>query len=312
MLSTLFFFSNPPTIRSSALSKWAMVMHSAASRAAVSAASLHAFMMSAPENPADRVAKPLASSSFVVVGSVVMGFRCTFQISMRSASGGASRATCRSKRPGRSSALSSTSGRLVPASTTTPAEVLKPSISTSRAFSVLSRSSLRPPLLPPRRLRPMASISSMKIMHGAFFRASLNMSRTRDGPTPTKISTKSDPEMLRNGTPASPAVALAKRVLPTPGGPVRRQPFGMRAPRSLYFFGSFRKSTSSSISFFGSSKPATSANVVFTFFAPAQDHFFFANMPPSWPPDCFNAQKMNNAGRHEINASANAPRFVRS
>lgn len=38
------------------------------------------------------------------------------------------------------------------------------------------------PLDPPRRLRPMASISSMKMMQGAFLRASLNMSLTREGP----------------------------------------------------------------------------------------------------------------------------------
>jgi hypothetical protein len=36
-------------------------------------------------------------------------------------------------------------------------------------------------------------------------------------PTPTNISTKSDPLMLKNGTPASPDMALARRVLPVPG-----------------------------------------------------------------------------------------------
>mmetsp|Transcript_17836 Transcript_17836/g.31030 ORF Transcript_17836/g.31030 Transcript_17836/m.31030 type:complete len:220 (+) Transcript_17836:5150-5809(+) len=219
-------------MRSSAFSKCSIHTSLAPRRAAASAASLQAFMMSAPENPADKVARPLASSSLETELSVVMGLRCTIQISMRSANGGASKAICRSKRPGRSRALSNTSGRLVPASTTTPLEVLNPSISTSNAFNVLSRSSLRPPALPPLRLLPMASISSMKMIHGAFLRASLNMSRTRDGPTPTKISTKSEPEMFRKGTPASPAVALANSVLPTPGGPVSRQPFGMRAPRA--------------------------------------------------------------------------------
>src|SRR5581483_1363384 len=37
--------------------------------------------------------------------------------------------------------------------------------------------------------------------------------------TPTNISTKSEPEMEKNGTPASPATARASRVLPVPGGP---------------------------------------------------------------------------------------------
>jgi hypothetical protein len=46
-----------------------------------------------------------------------------------------------------------------------------------------------------------------------------NMSRTRAGPTPTNISRNSDPDTEMNGTLASPAVALASRVLPVPGGP---------------------------------------------------------------------------------------------
>ena len=50
------------------------------------------------------------------------------------------------------------------------------------------------------------------------FFPSSNRSRTREAPTPTNISTKSDPEMLKNGTPASPATAFARRVLPVPGG----------------------------------------------------------------------------------------------
>ena len=38
-----------------------------------------------------------------------------------------------------------------------------------------------------------------------------------DAPTPTNISTKSEPEMEKNGTLASPAMALASSVLPVPG-----------------------------------------------------------------------------------------------
>ena len=41
---------------------------------------------------------------------------------------------------------------------------------------------------------------------------------------PTNISTKSEPESEKNGTPASPATALARRVLPVPGGPTRSAP----------------------------------------------------------------------------------------
>ncbi len=57
----------------------------------------------------------------------------------------------------------------------------------------------------------------MKMMHGACFLACSNMSRTRLAPTPTNISTKSEPEIEKNGTFASPAMALASRVLPVPG-----------------------------------------------------------------------------------------------
>ncbi len=63
------------------------------------------------------------------------------------------------------------------------------------------------------------------------------MSRTRLAPTPTNISTKSEPEMVKKGTSASPAIALASRVLPVPGGPTIRTPLGMRPPSFWNFFG---------------------------------------------------------------------------
>ena len=69
------------------------------------------------------------------------------------------------------------------------------------------------------RWRPTASISSMKMMHGLFCFACSKRSLTREAPTPTNISTKSEPEIEKNGTPASPATARASSVLPVPGGP---------------------------------------------------------------------------------------------
>ena len=72
-------------------------------------------------------------------------------------------------------------------------------------------------------------------MQGAFFLACSNISRTLDAPTPTNISTKSDPEIVKNGTPASPAIARAKSVLPVPGGPISKAPFGIWPPRRLNF-----------------------------------------------------------------------------
>ena len=116
----------------------------------------------------------------------------------------------------------------------------KPSISASSWLRVCSRSSL-PPMRLSRDL-PMVSISSMKTMQGATLLASLKRSRTRDAPTPTNISTKSEPEMEKKGTLASPATAFARRVLPVPGGPTSSAPLGSLAPISVYFWGLWRKS----------------------------------------------------------------------
>ena len=98
-------------------------------------------------------------------------------------------------------------------------------------------------------------------MQGEFRLAWSNRSRTRLAPTPTNISTNSEPEMEKNGTPASPATARARSVLPVPGGPTRRTPRGILAPRELNFSGYLRNSTTSWRSAFASSTPATSANV---------------------------------------------------
>ena len=174
-----------------------------------------------------------------------------------------------SKRPGRNNAGSKTSGRLVAAMMIIPESVPKPSISTNKEFKVFSRSSFEPGIAPRPRERPTASISSIKIIQGAFSLACLNKSRTRAAPTPTNISTKSEPDNEKNGTPASPATALAKRVFPVPGGPTNKAPFGILPPKSVNFFGVFRNSTISSISSFASSSPATSLKVVFTFASPS-------------------------------------------
>src|SRR6266496_2479611 len=113
---------------------------------------------------------------------------------------GRSTVICRSNRPGRSRAGSSTSGRLVAASTTTAWLDSKPSIATNNCSSVCSRSSLLANADAPLRVRPIASISSRKMMHGAFFLACSKRSRTRLAPSPTKSSTKSVPLALKKGT----------------------------------------------------------------------------------------------------------------
>ena len=209
------------------------------------------------------------------------------RISSRPFTSGFSTGTWRSKRPGRKIAGSRTSTRLVAARTISPFSLSKPSISTSSWFRVCSRSSLL--LKPFARLFARASISSIKMIQGAFSRACLKRSRTRLAPTPTNISTKSEPEMLKNGTPASPATARASRVLPVPGSPTSRTPLGILPPISVYFLGSFKKSTTSTSSSFASSTPATSAKRVLIFpssttFAREAPTLKMLPIPPPEPP----------------------------
>ncbi len=184
------------------------------------------------------------------------------RMASRPARSGGETTTMRSKRPGRVRAGSSTSARLVAARTITPSEPEKPSISVRIWLRVCSRSSWPPMALPPPRARPMVSISSMKMMAGATLRASVNSSRTREAPTPTIISMNSEAEAEKKGTPASPATARARRVLPVPGGPESRTPPGIRAPIFRYSCGFLRKSTTSLSSPSTSSIPATSSKVV--------------------------------------------------
>ena len=169
----------------------------------------------------------------------------------------------------------------------TPSSPSKPSISTNSWFKVCSLSSCPPPIPAPRR-RPTASISSIKIIDGAFFLAFSNKSRTRLAPTPTNISTKSEPEIEKNGTPASPATALASKVLPVPGGPSNSTPDGILAPKAKNLRGSRKNSTTSTNSCFSSSAPATSEKRTLLFFLSiglALDFpkFITRPPPPPWP-----------------------------
>jgi hypothetical protein len=101
----------------------------------------------------------------------------------------------------------------------------------------------------------------MNMMQGAFFFAYSNKSLTLDAPTPTNISINSAAEIDKNGTPASPATAFARSVLPVPGGPINKQPLGIFAPTSVYLAGFLRKSTTSASSCFASSTPATASKL---------------------------------------------------
>ena len=116
------------------------------------------------------------------------------------------------------------------------------------------------PLETVERDLPIESSSSIKIMHGDYWFAYLNKSRTRYAPTPTYFSTKDDAETDKNETPASPATALANNVFPVPGGPKSKTPFGIFAPIYVNFWGYFKNWTISTSSSLASSIPATLSN----------------------------------------------------
>ena len=69
-------------------------------------------------------------------------------------------------------------------------------------------------------------------MHGAIFFAFSNNFLTLEAPSPANISINSEPLIEINGTFASPAIALAIKVLPVPGFPQRSTPLGIFAPIS--------------------------------------------------------------------------------
>ena len=78
---------------------------------------------------------------------------------------------------------------LVAAMTMMPSFCSKPSISVSSWLSVLRDCAPSGCL----RAVPTASISSMKMMHGIFALGALKSCRTRLEPTPTNISSNSEP-----------------------------------------------------------------------------------------------------------------------
>ena len=245
----------PSCSASTAASKLAWQISSRPSRAAARQAVLTTLAMMAPVNPFISYARSSRSTS----SAKGLPLTCTLRICSRPSRVGGCTVILRSNRPARTSALSSTSMRFVAAMHTTPASLPNPSSSTRSWFSVWSRSSLPDPPAP--RGLPMASSSSMKMIEGACFFACEKRSRTRAAPTPTNISTNSDAVREKNVAPDSPATALARSVLPQPGGPVSITPLGTLAPDALNFSGLRKKSTISASSIFASPMPATSENL---------------------------------------------------
>ena len=102
----------------------------------------------------------------------------------------------------------------------------------------------------------------MKRMAGSCLRASSKRRRIRAAPRPANISTNDDADWLKNCAPDSWATALARSVLPVPGGPWSRMPLGTRAPRRTNSFGVRRNSTTSRSSALASSTPAISSQPI--------------------------------------------------
>mmetsp|Transcript_19086 Transcript_19086/g.45859 ORF Transcript_19086/g.45859 Transcript_19086/m.45859 type:complete len:300 (+) Transcript_19086:1036-1935(+) len=246
--------SAPIRIRSLAYSRSAIVTCDLSSRDALHAALLTKLASSAPLRPG----VPRARMSKCASGDSSTFWQCSLRMSSRPFTSGFGTSICLSKRPGRSSALSRISGKLVAPITMSPSEDANPS-SSVRIWLRVCRSDCWSVM---ERVEPMASISSMKTMHGVCFFAALNRSRTRRAPTPTYISSNSEPDAYLNGTPASPAMALASSVLPVPGGPHSSTPLVIFPPSRVNLAGSFRYATMSSSSFLASSTPTTSAKEV--------------------------------------------------
>ncbi len=105
----------------------------------------------------------------------------------------------------------------------------------------------------------------MKMIAGAFLRASPNSRRMRAAPRPANISTNDAADCEKNCAPDSCATALASSVLPVPGGPCSSTPAGTRAPSFVNSFGSRRNSTTSRSSSLASSTPAMSSQPIEVF-----------------------------------------------
>ncbi|KAH3680541.1 hypothetical protein WICPIJ_008232 [Wickerhamomyces pijperi] len=94
----------------------------------------------------------------------------------------------------------------------------------------------------------MASISSMKIIQGSCSLAYANISLINLADSPMYLSTMADAGEKMKLAPMVAAVALAKRVLPVPGGPYKRTPFGGLIPTLWNNSGFFKGNSMTSLS----------------------------------------------------------------
>mmetsp|Transcript_2268 Transcript_2268/g.3164 ORF Transcript_2268/g.3164 Transcript_2268/m.3164 type:complete len:202 (+) Transcript_2268:1274-1879(+) len=175
------------------------------------AASVQSAAISAPTKPC--VSRAIASGS--TSSSNFMLRVWIRKTSRRPFSSGTPISISRSKRPKRRRAGSMAFGRLVAPITTTEARCLRPSMSVN-IWETIRRSTS--PLVF-SRFGAMESISSIKMMAGAFFSASSKALRRFDSDSPAIFDMISGPLIKKKKAPVSLATARAMRVFPLPGGP---------------------------------------------------------------------------------------------
>mmetsp|Transcript_14242 Transcript_14242/g.59614 ORF Transcript_14242/g.59614 Transcript_14242/m.59614 type:complete len:277 (+) Transcript_14242:1077-1907(+) len=210
---------------SASISSSSRSMTSIFSRMHCMAASVHSWARSAPTKPC----VSLATRSMSTSSSSFMFLVWMRRTSRRPTSSGTPMSISRSKRPKRRSAGSIELGRLVAPMTMMCARLLRPSMSVSSCDTM--RRSTSPLVF--SRLGAIESISSMKMMLGAFFSASSKALRRLDSDSPASLDMISGPLIRKKNAPVSLATARAISVLPEPGGPYNRMPLGGLTPMVL-------------------------------------------------------------------------------
>merc|ERR1719288_491397 len=161
---------------------------------------------------------------------------------------GRENSTLRSRRPGLMRAGSRVSGLLVAINTLIFPRGSKPSNWLINSNIVLW-TSLSPPAPSSNLAPPTASISSKKMRQAFLVLAISKSSRTILAPSPTYFCTSSDPITLMKQASVLLATARAHKVLPVPGGPYKRTPFGGSIPRLTKRSGWRRGVSTTSLSF---------------------------------------------------------------
>merc|ERR1719210_566218 len=167
---------------------------------------------------------------------------------VRPSRSGSENSTFLSRRPGLMRAGSRVSGLLVAISTLMLPLGSKPSNWLINSNMVLW-TSLSPPAPSSNLAPPTASISSKKMRQAFLVLAISNSSLTILAPSPTYFCTNSDPITLMKQASVLLATARAHRVLPVPGGPYNRTPFGGSIPRLTKRSGWRRGVSTTSLSF---------------------------------------------------------------